>query len=68
MEPNDHVTIIAQLRQCQRLMAKGHLDIQEALEVLKVYEQGVAALLTSEHLLKFISARMDLADRFYEGS
>lgn len=62
----DHVTIIAQLRQAQRLMAKGNLTIQEALEVLKVYEQGVCSLLTHDQLIHYINERMDLADGFYD--
>lgn len=66
MDQDDHVTIIAQLRQARRLMAKGGLSIAETLEVLKLYEQGVAALLTADQIVKYIGARMVLADDFYD--
>jgi hypothetical protein len=64
MDQQDRVTIIAQLRQAQRLMARGDMTIQETLEVLKLYEQGVASMLTSDQLIKYIEARMRLADEF----
>jgi len=64
MDQQDHVQVIAQLRQANRLMRRGGLDIQQALEVLKLYEQGVAALLTSDQLIKYIQDRMELANRY----
>lgn len=64
MHSEDHVTVIAQLRQARRLMARGNLDVQETLEVLKLYEQGVCALMTTDQVVKYIEARMALADEF----
>lgn len=64
MDQIDHVRIIAQLRQAQRLMARGGLTIAETLEVLKLYEQGVAALLTASQITKYVQDRMDLGERY----
>jgi hypothetical protein len=66
MTEDQHVTIIAQLRQIQRLLNRGNLTIAEALELVKVYEQGVASLLTGDELIKYIEQRLQLASSYMD--
>lgn len=66
MDQEDHVQIVAQLRQAQRLLRRGNLTIAEALELVKLYEQGVCAMLTAEELTKYIEQRMSLASSYLD--